>query len=89
MLKTINKLTVAYNNSLRMLLGIPKYYSASEMFAYTNLASRQCVTRNIYNVMKCMENMTNYINNHSIVKSDMMYSSLCGKKWINQLYCLH
>ena len=30
MLKTMNKWTVAYDNSLRMLLGIPKYCSASE-----------------------------------------------------------
>ena len=28
----IRKLRIAYNNSLRRLLGIPKYNSASEMF---------------------------------------------------------
>ena len=79
MLKTMNKLTVA-NNSPRTLLGIPKYCSAIKMFAYTNVSSCQYVIRKkIYNVMKRMENMINFII-HSIVKSDMMYLSLLWKK---------
>ncbi len=32
-------------HSLRMVLGIPRYCSASEMFAYTNVPSCQCVIR--------------------------------------------
>ena len=51
--RTMNRLKVAYNDSLRMVLGIPRYCSASEMFAYTNVPSCQCVIRlNIYSFMK-------------------------------------
>ena len=38
--KTVLKnLRIAYNNSLRKLLGIPKYNSASEMFVCLNIPS--------------------------------------------------
>ena len=33
----MRKLRIAYNNSLRRLLGIPKYNSAIEMFAQLNI----------------------------------------------------
>ena len=33
----MRKLRIAYNNSLRRLLGIPKYNSASEMFVQLNI----------------------------------------------------
>ena len=42
--RTMNRFKVAYNDSLRMVLGIPRYFSASEIFAYTNVPSCQCVT---------------------------------------------
>ena len=35
----MKKLTVAYNNSLRRLLSLPTYNSASEMFAVLNIPS--------------------------------------------------
>ena len=35
----MRKLRIAYNNSLRRLLGIPKYNSASEMFVQLNIKS--------------------------------------------------
>ena len=37
--RTMNRLKVAYNDSLRMVLGIPRYYNASEMFAYIQRAN--------------------------------------------------
>ena len=43
--RTMNRLKVAYNDSLRMVLGMPRYCSASETFAYTNVPSCQCVIR--------------------------------------------
>ena len=36
---SMRKLRIAYNNSLRRLLGIPKYNSASEMFVQLNIKS--------------------------------------------------
>ena len=38
-LTAMRKLRIAYNNSLRRLLGIPKYNSASEMFVQLNIKS--------------------------------------------------
>ena len=71
----MNRLNVANNDSLRMVLGIPRYYSASEMFAYTNMPSCQCVIRvNIYGFMTRIDCMKNEIV-HSIVQSDLIFSS--------------
>ena len=38
----MNRLKVAYNDSLRMVLGIPRYCSASEMFAYGQFQRYSC-----------------------------------------------
>ena len=35
----MRRLRIAYNNSLRKLLGIPKHNSASEMFVQLNIKS--------------------------------------------------
>ena len=51
--RTMHRLKVAYNDSLRMVLGIPRYCSASEMFAYTNVPSCQCVIR--LNILYCID----------------------------------
>ena len=68
--RTMNRLNkVAYNDSLIMVLGIPRYCSASDMFAYTNVPSCQCVIRlTIYTFMKRIQCMKNKIV-HSIVHS--------------------
>ena len=42
--RTMNRLKVAYNDSLRMVLGIPRYCSASEMFAYKRAKLPMCHT---------------------------------------------
>ena len=68
----MNRLKVAYNISLRMVLGIPRHYGASEMFAYTNVPSCQCVIRlNIYSFMKQLQYMNTEIV-HNIVHSDLI-----------------
>ena len=84
--RTMNRLKVAYNDSLRMVLGIPRYCSASEMFAYTNVPSCQCVIRlNIYSFMKRIQCMNNEIV-HSIVHSDLIFSSLLWLNWRRRLF---
>ena len=73
--RTMNRLKVAYNDSLRMVLGIPRYCSASEMFAYTNVPSCQCVIcLNIYSFMKRIQCMNNEIV-HSIVQTQSQVTS--------------
>ena len=78
--------TIAYNDSLRMVLGIPRYCSASEMFAYANVPSCQCVIRlNIHSFMKRIQCMNNEIV-HSIVHSDLIFSSLLWLNWRRRLF---
>ena len=78
--RTMNRLKVAYNDSLIMVPGIPMYCSASQMFAYTNVPSCQCVIRvNIYGFMKRIQCMKNEIV-HGIVRSDLIFSS---SLWLN------
>ena len=75
--RTMNRLKVAYNDWLRMVLGIPRYCSASEMFAYTNMPSCQCGIRlNIYSFMKriqCMKNEMVHIISYTVIS----YVYLC------------
>ena len=86
--RTTNRLNVAYNNSLRMILGIPRYCSASEMFAYTNVPSSQCVIRlNIYSFMRRIQ-CTNNESVHSIVNSDLIFSSFLWLNWRQWLFYL-
>ena len=84
--RTMNRLKVAYNDSLRMVLRIQRYCSASEMFAYTNVPSCQCVIRlNIYSFMKRIQSMENEIV-RSIVNSDLIFSSLLWLNWRQRLF---
>ena len=86
---SMNRLNVAYNDSLRMVLGIRRYCSASEMFSYTNVPSCQCVIRlNIYSFMKLIQCMNNEIV-HSIVHSDLIFSSLPWLNWRQRLFYEH
>ncbi len=46
----MNRLTVAYNDTMRMLVRIPRYMSACQMFAEFLVPACQAVCRNvIYN----------------------------------------
>ena len=81
---TMNRLKVAYNDSLRMVLGT----SASAMFAYTctSVPSCQCVIRlNTYIFMKRIQCMNNEII-HSIVHSDLIFSYLMSLNWRQRLF---
>ena len=58
---TMKRLRIAYNNSLRRLLGIPKHNSASEMFVQLNIKSfGELMQNNIYsfiNRLQCSSNL--------------------------------
>ncbi len=44
---SVNKLRIAYNDIMRMLLGLPRCHSASQMFANINVPACQAVIRNL------------------------------------------
>ena len=84
--RTMNRLKVAYNDWHRMVLGIPRYCSASEMFAYTNVPSCQRGIRlNMYSFMKRIQCMKNELV-HSIVHSDLIFSYLLWLNWRQRLF---
>ena len=43
----MRKINVAYNNAFRMIMQLPRYCSASNMFAMCNVPSCQAVMRNL------------------------------------------
>ena len=69
-----NKLTVAYNNTPGIFLGIPRYCSTSEMFAYAKMPSVACVIRRSIYIYETYEK-DYLITFFSVVNSDMMYLS--------------
>ena len=69
-----------------MVVGVPRYCSASEMFAYTNVPIWQCVLRaNIYGFMKRIQCLKNEIV-HGIVHSDLIFSSSLWLNWRQRLF---
>lgn len=86
---SLQKLTVAYNDTMRLLLRIPRWFSASYLFAFSNVPSCEAVLRNLmYKFMCRLDNSTNVII-ESLVKpsrSAMRYLSKLRKHWRGCLY---
>ena len=58
----MKKLQVAYNNSLRRLLGLPSYNSASSMFVNLDIPSfRELLRKYVYNFRNRLETSDNVI----------------------------
>ena len=83
---TRNKLRVAYNNSLRRLLYIPKRTSASEMFVCLNIPSfGELMRKNVYNFMRRLITCTNCFIS-SVVTSTVPLHSSIWKWWHSILH---
>ena len=65
----MRRLRIAYNNSLRRLLGIPKHNSASEMFVQLNIKSFGELLRNYIHGFMNRFQCPNNINSSSICES--------------------
>ena len=87
----MNKLVVAYNNCLRILLNIPRYqnginYSASKMFVTNEIANCSAVIKKlIYSLKTRIDKSLNSII-INIVHSDLRYVSKLRKQWMESLY---
>ncbi len=56
----LNKLKVVYNDIMHMLLRLPRWHSASEIFVNINVPTRQALVRNfIFKFMDRLETSTN------------------------------
>ena len=82
----MRKINVAYNNAFRMIMQLPRYCSASNMFAMCNVPSCQAVMRNlVYRFTIRVDRSENKLL-CAIGNSDMRYQSRIKKHWMSSLY---
>ena len=82
----MRKINVAYNNAFRMIMQLPRYCSASNMFAMCNVPSCQEVMRNlVYRFTIRVDRSENKLL-CAIGNSDMRYQSRIKKHWMSSLY---
>ncbi len=86
---SLNKLKVAYNNIMPMLLRLPRRHSASEIFVNINVQTGQALVRNlIFKFMIRLEKST-YVITRGLVcpsVSDVIYRSKIWTHWYRLLY---
>jgi len=86
---SINRLNVAYNDVMRLLLRVPRYTSASQMFTNVHVPTCHAVIRNLtYKFMCRLEKSQNDIIKGLVdtLVSDTKYNSPLWKHWHKQLY---
>ncbi len=87
---SLNKLKVAYNDSVMcMLLTLPIWHSASEIFVNTNVPTCQALVRNlIFKFLSRLEKSTNVIIRGLVCPSvsDVIYRSKIWTHWYRLLY---
>ena len=82
----MRKINVAYNNAFRMIMQLPRYCSASNMFAMCNVPSCQAVMRNlVYRFTIRVDRSANKLL-CAIGSSDIRYHSRIRKHWMSSLY---
>jgi hypothetical protein len=83
---SFNRLRVAYNNALRLLLNIPPWSSASELFVKHDANSFHSVIRKQqYSLLFSLVNSENLIVK-DFVESDRFFQSPLMSKWRTDLY---
>ena len=83
----MKKLNVAYNNSLRRLLSLPTYNSASEMFAVLNIPSFGDLLRKFaFSFMSRMSSSINVFMVNDYNSSVPLFSKICLDLYGSQLW---
>ena len=86
---SLQKLKVAYNDAMRILLRRPRWCSASEMFVAARVNTFQAVLRNLMYRFVCRVDEsvnTIIVSIANPAKSCTRYSSSLRKHWLNSLY---
>ena len=82
----MRKINVAYNDAFRMIMQLPIYCSASNMFAMCNVPSCQAVMRNlVYRFTIRVDRSANKLL-CAIGSSDIRYHSRIRKHWMSSPY---
>ena len=85
-LTAIRKIYIAYHNSLKLLLGVPKRLETSPLCANLNIKSCPAVIRNlIFKFMTRLKTLDNDII-YAICSSSCFYKSPMWKHWRKLLY---
>ena len=80
------KVKVAYNDCFRMLMGMPRYTSASTLFVRNNLFTFDGLLRHLtYRFIVRINHCENYLVN-AITGSDVKYCSNIRTHWFKNLY---
>lgn len=85
----MNKIRVAYNDALRILLKTPRWESASALFVTANVPTFQALMRNLMYKFMCRLTVSRnaiIMCLTSIKESDTQYCSDIWKYWKSQLY---
>ena len=88
---SMQKLKVAYNDALRLLVRVPRWHSASQLFVNLGVPTCQALLRNvIYKFMCRLEGSDNFVITilSNPVKSSTRFSSMLWRHWRNSLYRL-
>ena len=85
---SLTRLTVAYNDVMRMLLRIPRNSSASRMFADVKTPACQAVIRNlVYKFMVRIDSSENHVIDVLVnpLRGSLRYASELRKQWLDCL----
>lgn len=86
---SLQKLTVAYNDTMRMLLKLPRWFSASYLFAVSSVPSCEAVLSNLmYKFMCRLDSSGNGIIDNLVnpARNSLRYYSKLRKHWRECLY---
>ena len=84
--ESFNRLRVAYNNALRLLLNVPPWSSASDLFVKHGATSfHSLIHLQQYSLLRSLVNSEN-VNVKSFVESDRFFQSPLMSKWRTDLY---
>ena len=85
----MDRIRVAYNDAMRILLRVPRYFSASQMFAELNVPACQGVIRNLtFKFIGRIEKSTNNIIKVLVdpASCSFRYTSPLWRHWNQSLY---
>ena len=84
-----NRIRTAYNNSFRIMLGLPKYCSATDMFVSRNVDTFDAYIRKQYFSLRTRLYNCNNVYVNTITHCDLVMNSVLFKRMEYALHILH
>ena len=86
---SMQRLKVAYNDAMRLLLRVPRWHSASQLFVSTRVPTSEALLRQLmFSFMCCLDKSENHILEALVspLKSCYRFTSKLWRHWCNSLY---